>query len=157
MRSPSASRSMWSHTQPQKVQVAFCTVMGAIVSLGCLSGLSSARTGRSDERSAERPAAEAAADPARHVPADLGVDQLPGLDLLDLGRIEPLRELGPLDCTHFWMGLLQTHDLLHSVELFSHTGGLRSPRRPGTARSPARPRPPSPWTSASRFHRSSGP
>src|SRR5262245_32707296 len=95
---------MSSHTQPQKVQLAFLTILSScLVSSGAVAvdigasqvwirrvlllgfGLLIARTGRRGECSPERTTAETSANAPRHEP--------PGLDLFPrrLGRFDGLR------------------------------------------------------------------
>src|SRR5262249_50934915 len=68
MRSPSACSSISSHTQPQKVQVAFFTTV-RLMEGPELASFIFARTGRHDERSAQLSADAAPPDSPRHVSA----------------------------------------------------------------------------------------
>src|SRR5262249_41744533 len=85
MRSPSACNSMSSQTHPQNVQVAFFTTVSSIPCFPQLPADLAVRTGRDDERSAERTALAAALDAARHEAP--GVDLLPGRHLARLGLV----------------------------------------------------------------------
>src|SRR3989442_7876202 len=108
IRSPSACSSMSSHTQPQKVQVAFLTTVRLMLFFAWL-GLGSARTGRHDERSAKLPSAEAPADAARLVPS--GFDGLPGRDLVWSG----LRKSKIQGWLAFSIGFWNAHRSFHFV------------------------------------------
>src|SRR3989442_217637 len=108
IRSPSACSSMSSHTQPQKVHVAFLTTVRLILFFAWL-GLGSARTGRHDERSAKLPSAEAPADAARLVPS--GFDGLPGRDLIWSG----LRKSKIRGWLAFSIGFWNAHRSFHFV------------------------------------------
>src|SRR5438093_13455930 len=67
--SPSACSSMSSQTQPQKVHVAFLTIVKLISGLVWFV-FAGARTGRHQKRSAQHAPTQTAADAPRHIPAD---------------------------------------------------------------------------------------
>ena len=78
----------------------------------CLVGVAFARTGHDDEASAKRPPAKATPDPPRHVPADIGVDQLPCLQILDNRLVEILRKLSRLSPFVISMRSFYTHRIV---------------------------------------------
>src|SRR5438552_297931 len=108
IRSPSACSSMSSHTQPQKVHVAFLTTVRLILFFARPS-LGSARTGRHDERSTKLPSAEAPANAARLVPSC--VNGLPGRDLVWSG----LRKSKIRGWLAFAIGFWNTHGSFHNL------------------------------------------